>query len=203
MSSRCEDRSRALKAFAGSAPVTKASGRSISVTHRRVKNNRLAAVGFVWAFVAAGRDGPGRDHYLARRRYLSLCDPGFVSLKAGLSESNSHVNMSGSSSINGSHSAASNPNSLNESRSAPTAVGTPGRPGAVPRSPRRPCTSSSSEYTRPWRPRTSSLTRPWGMVPIAIFGRSTKDGPGIAMNVKDWVRDVLQEAMWRRASAGP
>ena len=58
---------RALKAFAGAAPVTKASGRSISVTHRRVKNNRLAAVGFVWAFVAAGRDGPGRDHYLARR----------------------------------------------------------------------------------------------------------------------------------------
>lgn len=58
---------RALKAFAGSAPVTKASGRSISVTHRRVKNNRLAAVGFVWAFVAAGRDGPSRDHYLTRR----------------------------------------------------------------------------------------------------------------------------------------
>ena len=47
--------------------MTKASGRSISVTHRRVKNNRLAAVGFVWAFVAAGRDGPSRDHCLARR----------------------------------------------------------------------------------------------------------------------------------------
>lgn len=58
---------RSLKAFAGSAPVTKASGRSLSVTHRRVKNNRLAAVGFVWAFVAAGRDGPSREHYLARR----------------------------------------------------------------------------------------------------------------------------------------
>jgi transposase len=40
---------RALKAFAGSAPVTKASGRSIRITHRHVKNNRLAAVGFVWA----------------------------------------------------------------------------------------------------------------------------------------------------------
>jgi transposase len=35
---------RALKAFAGSAPVTKASGRSIRITHRHVKNNRLAAV---------------------------------------------------------------------------------------------------------------------------------------------------------------
>ena len=49
---------RALKAFAGSAPVTKASGRSIRITHRHVKNNRLAAVGFVWAFIAAGCEGP-------------------------------------------------------------------------------------------------------------------------------------------------
>lgn len=58
---------RALKAFAGSAPVTKASGRSIRITHRHVKNNRLAAVGFVWAFVAAGCPGPTRDRYLGRR----------------------------------------------------------------------------------------------------------------------------------------
>ncbi|WP_213577563.1 IS110 family transposase [Rhodococcus sp. USK13] len=60
---------RGLKAFAGSAPVTPASGRSIAVTHRHVKNNRLAAVGFVWAFVAAGREGPARAHYLARREH--------------------------------------------------------------------------------------------------------------------------------------
>jgi transposase len=33
---------RALKAYAGSAPVTRASGRSISITHRHIKNNRLA-----------------------------------------------------------------------------------------------------------------------------------------------------------------
>jgi transposase len=58
---------RALKAFAGSAPVTKASGRTVRVTHRHVKNNRLAAVGHVWAFIAAGRRGPARDHYLTRR----------------------------------------------------------------------------------------------------------------------------------------
>jgi Transposase IS116/IS110/IS902 family len=38
---------RGLKAFAGSAPVTKASGRKIRITHRHVKNNRLAPVGFV------------------------------------------------------------------------------------------------------------------------------------------------------------
>jgi transposase len=33
---------RALQAFAGSAPVTRASGRSRTVTRRRTKNNRLA-----------------------------------------------------------------------------------------------------------------------------------------------------------------
>jgi hypothetical protein len=49
---------RALKAYAGSAPVTRASGRSLSITHRRVKNDRLAAAGFVWAFVAAAHS-PG------------------------------------------------------------------------------------------------------------------------------------------------
>ncbi|WP_237720531.1 MULTISPECIES: IS110 family transposase [Rhodococcus] len=46
---------RGLKAFAGSAPVTRASGRSTCVTHRHVKNNRLAAVGFVWVFAAIPR----------------------------------------------------------------------------------------------------------------------------------------------------
>jgi hypothetical protein len=58
---------RGLKAFAGAAPITRASGRSISVTHRRVKNNRLAAVGFVWAFASIPRPGPTRDHYDRRR----------------------------------------------------------------------------------------------------------------------------------------
>ena len=43
---------RALKAYAGSAPVTRASGKSLTVTHRRVKNQRLAAVGYIWAFAA-------------------------------------------------------------------------------------------------------------------------------------------------------
>jgi transposase len=37
---------RALKAFGGSAPVTRASGRSILITHRKVKNSRLAAASF-------------------------------------------------------------------------------------------------------------------------------------------------------------
>ncbi len=43
---------RALKAYAGSAPVTIASGKSHLVRHRRVKNQRLAAAGYVWIFGA-------------------------------------------------------------------------------------------------------------------------------------------------------
>jgi transposase len=48
---------RALKAYAGSAPITRASGRSISVTHRHIKNNRLANAGWMWAFSAASNCG--------------------------------------------------------------------------------------------------------------------------------------------------
>jgi transposase len=58
---------RALKAYAGSAPVTRASGRSITICHRRVKNDRLAAAGFLWAFVAATHSQPAKAHYRRRR----------------------------------------------------------------------------------------------------------------------------------------
>jgi transposase len=58
---------RSLKAYAGSAPLTRASGRSLSITHRRVKNNRLAAAGFIWAFVAAAHS-PGASALYYRRR---------------------------------------------------------------------------------------------------------------------------------------
>lgn len=58
---------RALKAYAGSAPVTRASGRSICITHRQIKNNRLANVGWMWAFCAASTHEPSRRHYRARR----------------------------------------------------------------------------------------------------------------------------------------
>ena len=58
---------RCLQAFAGSAPITRASGKSRSVTRRRTKNNRLAAVGYSWAFTAAARRSPTREHYLRRR----------------------------------------------------------------------------------------------------------------------------------------
>lgn len=58
---------RALKAYAGSAPVTRASGRSISITHRRVKNDRLAAAGWIWAFAANLHSPAAKQHYRKRR----------------------------------------------------------------------------------------------------------------------------------------
>ncbi|WP_163696057.1 IS110 family RNA-guided transposase [Mycolicibacterium sarraceniae] len=58
---------RALKAYAGSAPVTRASGRSTSITVRRIKNDRLANTGWVWAFAAAKHCEPAGLHYRRRR----------------------------------------------------------------------------------------------------------------------------------------
>jgi transposase len=58
---------RALKAYAGSAPITRASGRSVSITHRPIKNNRLAATGFIWAFAASTNHQPAHQHYHRRR----------------------------------------------------------------------------------------------------------------------------------------
>ena len=67
-----DDRSRfadakSLKAYAGAAPVTRASGKSLTVTHRRVKNQRLAAVGYVWAFSALTASPGARAHYDQRK----------------------------------------------------------------------------------------------------------------------------------------
>ena len=58
---------RGLKAFAGSAPITRASGKKTVVTHRYIKNRRLTVVGSIWA-VASLRGSPGaRRHFDARR----------------------------------------------------------------------------------------------------------------------------------------
>jgi transposase len=58
---------RGLKAFAGSAPITRASGKKTVVTHRHIKNRRLAAAGSIWA-LASLRASPGaRRHFDARR----------------------------------------------------------------------------------------------------------------------------------------
>ncbi len=64
--SRFQD-ARGLKAYAGSAPVTRASGKTRSVTHRRVKNNRLAAADYTWAFAALTASPGARAHYDRRR----------------------------------------------------------------------------------------------------------------------------------------
>jgi len=57
---------RGLKAYAGSAPITIASGKSEIVRHRRVKNQRLAAAGYGWVFGAL-RDPAVKAHYDRRR----------------------------------------------------------------------------------------------------------------------------------------
>jgi transposase len=66
------DRSRftdakGLKAYAGAAPVTRASGKTRSVTRRHVKNNRLATAGYIWAFSALTASPGARTHYDRRR----------------------------------------------------------------------------------------------------------------------------------------
>ena len=67
-----DDRSRfqdakGLKAYAGAAPITRASGKTRSVTHRRVKNNRLNAAGYIWAFSALTASPGARAHYDRRK----------------------------------------------------------------------------------------------------------------------------------------
>jgi hypothetical protein len=67
-----DDRSRfadakGLKAYAGAAPITRASGRKRAVCFRRVKNNRLAAAGYTWAFAALTASPGARAHYDRRK----------------------------------------------------------------------------------------------------------------------------------------
>ena len=67
-----DDRSRfqdakGLKAYAGAAPITRASGKKRAVTHRRVKNDRLAAAGYTWAFSALTASPGARAHYDRRK----------------------------------------------------------------------------------------------------------------------------------------
>jgi transposase len=67
-----DDRSRfagakGLKAYAGAAPVTRASGKTRSVTRRHAKNDRLAQAGYIWAFSALTASPGARAHYDRRR----------------------------------------------------------------------------------------------------------------------------------------
>jgi transposase len=67
-----DDRSRfqdakGLKAYAGAAPITRASGKTRSVTRRHIKNNRLNATGYLWAFSALTASPGARAHYDRRK----------------------------------------------------------------------------------------------------------------------------------------
>ena len=58
---------KGLKAYAGAAPITRASGKTTAVLHRRVKNQRLAAAGYHWAFGALTASPGARAHYDRRK----------------------------------------------------------------------------------------------------------------------------------------
>jgi transposase len=58
---------RAMKSYAGSAPITRASGKNLIVMHRRVKNQRLAHAGHLWAFSALSASHGAHTHYQRRR----------------------------------------------------------------------------------------------------------------------------------------
>jgi transposase len=58
---------RGLKAYAGSSPITRASGKRSSITRRWVKNDRLNHAGYLWAFAAPNGSTGAKAHYRRRR----------------------------------------------------------------------------------------------------------------------------------------
>ena len=56
-----------LRAFVGTVPVTRASGRSRKVSARHFRNKRLADACHWWAFAALTRSPGARAHYDRRR----------------------------------------------------------------------------------------------------------------------------------------
>jgi transposase len=58
---------RGLKAYAGSSPITRASGKKSSITRRWVKNDRLNHAGYLWAFSAITASPGAKSHYRRRR----------------------------------------------------------------------------------------------------------------------------------------
>jgi transposase len=57
----------ALRSFAGTAPITRASGRSKIVSARRIRNRRLADACHWWAFASITKSPGARAHYDHRR----------------------------------------------------------------------------------------------------------------------------------------
>lgn len=58
---------RGLKAYAGSSPITRASGKKSAITRRWVKNDRLNPAGYLWAFASLRASTGANAHYRRRR----------------------------------------------------------------------------------------------------------------------------------------
>jgi transposase len=57
-----------LNAYAGAAPITRASGKRKYVGRRFVKNNRLNHAGYLWAFATLTHSPGANAHYRRRRK---------------------------------------------------------------------------------------------------------------------------------------
>jgi hypothetical protein len=60
---------RGLKAFAGTAPVTRASGMKTIVTRRVVRNKRLGQAAYLWALPMLAHSPGAHAHFTARREH--------------------------------------------------------------------------------------------------------------------------------------
>ena len=58
---------RGLKAFAGTAPITRASGMKTLVTRRVVRNKRLGQAAYLWALPMIAHSPGAHAHFVARR----------------------------------------------------------------------------------------------------------------------------------------
>jgi transposase len=58
---------RGLKAFAGTAPITRASGTKTLITMRAVRNKRLGQAAYLWSLPLLAHSPGGRAHYDRRR----------------------------------------------------------------------------------------------------------------------------------------
>jgi hypothetical protein len=58
---------RGLKAFAGTAPVTRASGTKTVVTRRVVRNKRLGQAAYLWALPLLAHSPGAHEHFTRRR----------------------------------------------------------------------------------------------------------------------------------------
>lgn len=59
----------ALKAYAGTAPVTVSSGKSETVRFRNVRNTRLHSAAWTWSFTSLANSRGARAHYDRRKEF--------------------------------------------------------------------------------------------------------------------------------------